>query len=426
MTSAQLNSERFLNTLARLVKLGPSLQNAPNAGLVPEEALACSVVESVLRPLEAAGFAKLQRYSAKGQESRPSLIVTVPGTQGGSIGLVGAHFDVVPADREKEFWTSDPFELTIGEGGLLRGRGVTDCLGHIALLTELLLQLHAQGIRPSHTLHVVMIANEEERTIPGIGLEYLGDIGALQPLKDGPVYWLDSADFGPTLGTAGIATWEIRAKGVGGHSGMPQNCVNALELSMATAHALSDWFRLHVPPHPDESRWRFSSPSTCKATRIDCDNNKITKIPGAASIFGDMRITPFYDVAAIFSQAVAFVSSLNEDMQRGINRSGFPQLRTKQGVTGSVELISEGKLTEGIACNLDSPSLDILTRAIREVRGDSRVEPFSMTGSLPLVRELQRRGFDVQITGFGESRSYHAPNEAANLGDFEDGMRILG
>ena len=49
-----------------------------------------------------------------------------------------------------------------------------------------------------------------------------------------------------------------------------------------------------------------------------------------------------------------------------------------------------------------------------------------MTGSLPLVRDLQRRGYDVQITGFGESRSYHAPNEVAKLGDFEDGIRILG
>ena len=87
-----------------------------------------------------------------------------------------------------------------------------------------------------------MIANEEERTIPGIGLEYLGDIGVLEPLKSGPVYWLDSADFGPTLGTGGIATWELRVTGVGGHSGMPHNCVNALELGMAATQALIEWF----------------------------------------------------------------------------------------------------------------------------------------------------------------------------------------
>jgi hypothetical protein len=41
------------------------------------------------------------------------------------------------------------------------------------------------------------------------------------------------------------------------------------------------------------------------------------------------------------------------------------------------------------------------------------------------VRDLQRKGFDVQITGFGRSSSYHAPNEQAHLGHFRDGFAIL-
>lgn len=423
---AALNRERFVTTLAQLIALGPRLQNAPKAKLIPEEALACGVVESRLRPLAESGFATVQRYSAKGLESRPSLLVTVPGEKNRSIAFVGAHFDVVPADRVKEQWATDPFELVQTPSGTLKGRGVTDCLGHVALLTEMLLELHAKGKNAGPTIHVVMIANEEERALPGIGLEYLADLGVLQPLKAGPLYWLDSADFGPTLGTGGIATWELRATGVAGHSGMPHNCVNAIELAMATVQALSAWFTQQVPPHPDEARWRFSSPSSCKPTVFKCDNNKITIIPGQASVLGDLRITPFYDVAATLSGAIAFVESLNDKLRRGVELPNFPRTRTQSGITGRVELAPEGKLSEGIACNLDSAGLSVLTRAIAEVRGESRVAPYSMTGSLPLVRDLQRRGFDVQITGFGESRSYHAPNEQAQLGDFEDGLRILG
>src|SRR5664280_132658 len=208
-----LNRTRFVNTLAQLVALGPRLQNAPSAHLIPKEVLACDVVESLLTPLQTAGFATLTRYSAPGQESRPCLVVTVPGTQSGSIAFVGAHFDVVPADCEKEQWLTDPFKLSVDSDGTLRGRGVTDCLGHVALLAEMLLELFSNGKRPKQTLHIVMIANEEERAIPGIGLEYVGDCGALEPLKEGPIYWLDSADFGPTLGTGGIATWDLQAKG---------------------------------------------------------------------------------------------------------------------------------------------------------------------------------------------------------------------
>ncbi len=420
-----LNRERFVSTLARLVELGPRLQNAPNAGLVPEESLACAVVEDLLSPLRSSGFATVQRFCASGMESRPSLIVTVPGAGTKSVALVGAHFDVVPADREAEHWVTDPFKLVVDRDGTLSGRGVTDCLGHVALLTELLLDLHARSIKPSRTIHVVMIANEEERAIPGIGLEYLGDIGVLEPLKSGPLYWLDSADFGPTLGTGGIATWELRATGASGHSGLPHNCVNALELGMAAVQALVGWFRGHVPPHTDELRWRFASPSTCKPTMIQCDNNKITKIPGYVTVRGDMRVTPFYDIASVLNDACGFVDSLNRQIQAGVALSGFPRTRADTGVTGKVELVPEGKLSEGIACDLDSPALESLSRAIAEVRGTSRGEAYSMTGSLPMVRDLQRRGFDVQITGFGESRSYHAPNEQAKLRDFEDGLRIL-
>jgi acetylornithine deacetylase/succinyl-diaminopimelate desuccinylase-like protein len=138
-----------------------------------------------------------------------------------------------------------------------------------------------------------------------------------------------------------------------------------------------------------------------------------------------MRITPFYEVKQTLERAIGYVAELNQRLRNGEQLPGFPRTRTADGQVGSVELRPEGKLGEGIACDLDSPGLHALERAIGEVRG-SAVQPYSMTGSLPLVRDLQRRGFDVQITGFGESRSYHAPNEQAKLKDFEDGMRILG
>jgi acetylornithine deacetylase len=49
-----------------------------------------------------------------------------------TLALVGAHMDVVPANPEG--WQRDPFTLSV-EGDKLFGRGTTDCLGHVALLT---------------------------------------------------------------------------------------------------------------------------------------------------------------------------------------------------------------------------------------------------------------------------------------------------
>jgi acetylornithine deacetylase/succinyl-diaminopimelate desuccinylase-like protein len=270
-----------------------------------------------------------------------------------------------------------------------------------------------------------LIANEEDAPVPEIGLDYVVDGGYVDELKAGPIYWLDSADFGPTVGTGGVAMWQLDVTGVTGHSGMTHNCVNALELAMAASLALGEWFRGAYPPHPDEQRYGFLTPSTLKATVINVANNKITKIPGSARVEGDIRLTPFYDMREARQRAIDFVNELDHKLERGEPPPGFPQIRAADGRRGRVELHAKGRFMEGIACNLQSPGLEALERAMQSVRGQQSVKRFSMTGSLPLVRDLQRKGFDVQITGFGRSTYYHAPNEQAKLEHFRDGFAIL-
>lgn len=420
-----LNEPRFLELLRRLIALTPRLQNSPDAGLVPEERLAAEVVLETLAPHIERGFIQAELLAAPGHEARPSLVLTLPGSAAGTIGLVGAHFDVVPADQRAEGWERNPFELSVGPDGTLYGRGVTDCLGHVAVLTDLLLQLAEADVRPGRTLKVVLISNEEEAPVPEIGLDYVVAQGRLDDLEQGPIYWLDSADFGPTVGTGGVVMWELHVGGVTGHSGMTHNCVNALELAMATTLELVRWFRKTYPPHPDEGRWGFLTASTLKPTVISVPNNKITKVPGSAVVEGDVRLTPFYDMREAIEGAVAFVSELDRRIESGDLPEGFPRVRTVGGQRGSVRLERKGRFMEGIACQLDSPGLSALTEAIRHVRGDAGAQPFAMTGSLPLVRDLQRRGFDVQITGFGRSTYYHAPNEQAELEHFRQGFAIL-
>ncbi|MEB2311363.1 MAG: M20/M25/M40 family metallo-hydrolase [Sorangiineae bacterium] len=425
MNTETLDRARFIDILRRLIALTPRLQNSPGVGLIPEERLAAEVVLEELRPHIERGFIRAERLAAPGHEARPNLMLTVTGAEAGTIGLVGAHFDVVPADREGEGWTHDPFELRVEDDGTLYARGVTDCLGHVALLTEYLRWLAESGRRPRRTVSVVLISNEEEAPLPEIGLDYVVGAGHLDALRGGPIYWLDSADFGPTVGTGGMCMWELAVEGVPGHSGLTHNCVNALELAMATTLALGEWFRGAFPTHPDEARYGFLSSSTLKATVINAANQKTSKIPGAVTVSGDIRLVPFYDMNAAVAGAIDFVKKLDERIQRGDPPAGFPRTRTVNGESGHLALTQKGRFMEGIACDLESPGLAALERAMRSARGADAVAPYSMTGSLPLVRDLQRSGFDVQITGFGRSIYYHAPNEQAKLRDFEDGFVIL-
>lgn len=424
MQTLALDEPRFLSLLSDLVAFGPRLANSPSAGLIPEEKLAADRVLASLAPHLAAGRVKAELLAAPGHEKRPNLVLTLPGEGSGIVGFVGAHFDVVPADREGEGWLRDPWQLEV-EGGQLYGRGVTDCLGHVALLTDLVVGLCERGMRPKKTLKVVLISNEEEAPLPEIGLDYAASVGALDDLQAGTIYWLDSADFGPTVGTGGMAMWRLEATGVGGHSGFTQNCVNALELANASARALVEWFEQRFPAHSDEARWGFLSPSSLKATRMQVPNDKVTKIPGLAVVEGDIRLTPFYEMKDAIGGAEAFVAELDRRIEANDPPRGFPRTRTLSGERGRVKLEPVGRSMEGIACKLDSPGLDALRQALRAARPGVEPKAYSMTGSLPLVRDLQRRGFDVQITGFGRSSYYHAPNEQAELEHFRQGYRIL-
>jgi acetylornithine deacetylase len=222
-----------------------------------------------------------------------------------------------------------------------------------------------------------------------------------------------------------MAMWRLEVEGIGGHSGMPQNCVNAFELAMAASLRLAEWFHSKYVAHPDEARWGFLSPSSLKSTVVSVSNDKVSKIPGLAQVQGDIRLTPFYDIEEAMQGAVEYIRALDRSVAAGEELLGFPRVRTADGRHGRVELRFTGRYVEGIACNLESDGLAALKQALERVRGAGSVAPFSMTGSLPLVRDLQRRGFDVQITGFGRSVYYHAPNEQALLQHFREGFLVL-
>jgi len=424
MSDLELDRERFVTLLAELVSLGPHLVNAVEQGQTPREGLAAEVVLAALAPHVARGALTVERIAAPGHEDRPNLLLTLPGSGSGQVAFVGAHLDVVPADRAAEGWSRDPFTLAVEEG-VLYGRGTTDCLGHVALLTELLRALAARGAPPRRTVTVVLIANEESSPVSGIGLDYLLARGRLDPLAGGPVYWLDAADFGPTVGTGGVARWRLEVEGIPGHSGMPHQCVNALELGVAVALELGRWCAEQAPAHPEERRYGFASSSSFKATVIDAPNRGVSTIPGHVVVEGDLRVTPFYSAAELTARLAARAAELGHALAAGAAPPGLPPARTADGRAGRLEFAWVGPPTEGLACNLASPALGALEAAIRRRRGAGAVQRTSMTGALPLVSELARRGMDLAITGFGRGRYYHAADEQASLDDFADGFAIL-
>lgn len=123
------------------------MQNAPSIGFVPRENVISDLVLAELSPFTVQHGGSLTVERVEYVSGRGNVIITYQHPEdrarystaaNGSdapptVAFMGSHMDVVPADPET--WERDPFSLVV-EGDKLFGRGTTDCLGHVALMTR--------------------------------------------------------------------------------------------------------------------------------------------------------------------------------------------------------------------------------------------------------------------------------------------------
>jgi len=419
MTSIELNEQRFLDLLTKLIGETEHLQNNPPEH-VPKEDLAIKHVLDVLTPHSTAHDGPLTVKKINYVQDRGNLIITYPAATNTTrtVSFVGSHLDVVPA--VKGLWKVEPFKLS-REDDYLYGRGTTDCLGHVALLTDFFAQLAEKRPQLSVTVVAVFIASEEHPT-EGVGVEELVKRHELDFLKGGPVYWVDSADSQPCIGTAASIDWKLTVTGHLFHSGLPDKAINPLELGFEAFHVMQDRFYKDFPATPEEQTYHFINPSTFKPTQISTSAGSINQIPAECYISGDIRLTPFYKVEDAKAKLQSYVKDLNESItslpSRGPSKYVLPD-----GTRGKLELKFSDEVMPGIACNLDSEGFKAIDTATREVLGESK--PYSIGGSLPLVKDLQNEGFDIQITGYGKQSVYHGDNEYCLLSDMKNAAKIL-
>jgi len=425
----ELDEAKFLELLKKVMSESEHVQNDPKQGFIPQEGLVAAHLVEALKPFseENGGPLKVELLTYK--EGRPNVKITYPGTDPTrTLGFIGSHMDVVPANPES--WDRNPFELTI-EGDKLHGRGATDCLGHCVMVTMLMAALGEHKPVLERSVVALFIAGEEGAEA-GVGVDMVVNAGKIDELKNGPVVWIDSADSQPCVGTAGVLQWHLKATGRLFHSGLPHRGINSLELVNEACAEIQKRFYKDFPAHPDEKKYNFSTCSTMKPTQIEIAKGSLNQLPPWTKISGDIRLTPFYDAGVVYKTVLGYVDDLNANIGQLPTRGpcskytlDLPDVDIKQGL---LELEFSGGIEDirhmgGIACNLESPGLAALTEAFKAVRGKG--EPYAITGSLPLVREMQAAGFDLQITGFGLSSTYHADNEYVLLSDIKDAFLVL-
>jgi len=413
--------------LKKLIGESRHVQNNPPK-FVPEEDKIVDHVLQFLDPYLVKNGGVLHVQHIHSQPRRGNLIVQYrPEGATKYVSFVGSHLDVVPADPSG--WKHDPFKLT-RDGDFLYGRGTTDCLGHVALLTDLLCSIGQTKPALSTIVTVCFIASEENASIPDIGVDHVVRLGLLDEIKAGPVFWVDSSDSNPCIGTAGAAMWTLRIDGRLFHSGLPHKGINPIELGSDVLSEIQKRFYQDFPPHAQEKVYNFASPSTMKPTQIRCAEGGLNQIPPWCEIRGDIRLTPFYNIVDCIAKVKGYASELHQNVTEMANptvrgpASKYEVVDTEgKTIRGVVSLTFEEHPYKGIACKLDSVGYTAFCSATKSVVGE--VKPFSICGSLPLVGDMQEAGYDLQVCGFGKSAVYHGDNEYCLLSDMKNAAKIL-
>ncbi len=398
------NQARFLEILAKLITAAEVVQNRGAQEPIPREREIVNIVRSYLdKHADTLDFKEYEYY-----KDRPNLIITRKGTGTRTVGLIGSHLDVVPANPAH--WKRNPFQLIV-EGDVMYGRGTTDCIGHVAALTEFLLTLSEQKIQLATTIVVLFMANEESLAITDIGIERLVPEGHLDMLKGHTALWLDCSDSELCIATKGVATWTLTVKGKRAHSGYPEKGINALTLACTIIDNLQTWFYKTIKHAPEGKKLKMTPPSM-SPTLVSTTNDAVNAIPAEVMIKGDLRVPPGHNTQKL-------IALIKEHLPALVPKAKKPHNYENSEV--SIEFASHVENPFWTVTNTEQYKQ--VARALKK----AGIPPKTSTsgGTLPAIGDLQQRGVTIFATGFGKGNAYHQDNEYALISDFMKGLDFL-
>lgn len=236
----------------------------------------------------------------------------------------------------------------------------------------------------------IFIANEENSTFVGIGVDQLAKEGYMDELKTGPLFWVDAADSEPCVGTAGNVQWQLDFKGKLFHSGLPHRGINSIEFAMDAVNYIQKRFYGEYGPHPEEERYNFMTSSTMKPTQVSCAAGALNQLPPSTTVQGDIRLVPFYDIKAAKKTVEDCVAEINANPEI-VNQSMLHGPHSKYVLPegdgkGAVVLkwITEGE--NGIACDLESVGHKALLSATTEILG--KAKHYSVSGCFSICYSM--------------------------------------
>lgn len=178
--------------------------------------------------------------------TRPNVVGSIPGTEGGPTLILRAHTDVVPSYKRDQ-WETDPFVATEIDG-VIHGRGAADAKGSLAAMMAAARAIKESGVRLKGNLLLVAWVGDEfkppdSQYFDGISYLAMNDLIKGEMFVAGEPYDLRICPI-----TRGRIWFSIHVGGESTHgANYPVRGVNAILQGYKLIHEI---FQIEVGEHP--------------------------------------------------------------------------------------------------------------------------------------------------------------------------------
>ena len=379
------SSENEMVELEKLLTSVPAL--APENGGDGETKKA-DALESYLRNQ---GVTNIERFEAPDErvssKKRPSLVVTLPGESDEYSIWCMAHLDVVPVG-DKSVWQTDPWCATVKDGKIF-GRGVEDNQQGLVSSVFAGLAYLKNGIKPSHTVKFLFMADEE------CGSKF-GVIWLLQNTnlfrKNDLILIPDGGDsLGQTIEIAekNIIWFKFHVYGKQVHGSRPDQGKNAC---LAAANLTVKLNGLEKVFNKTDKMFEPAR-STFQPTMRFSNVEGVNIIPGEDIFCFDCRVLPCYSLEMVISAVEKLCKECEDEF----------------GVQVCYEILQQ---SESPATPKDAKVVQKLSESIKNVHN---IEPKLIgIGGGTVAAEFRRLGYDCAVWSTLDECA-HMPNEYCKI-----------
>jgi acetylornithine deacetylase len=231
----------------------------------------------------------------------------------------------------------------------------------------------------------------------------------------------------PVLACGTGMAWSLKVHGKKAHTEFPHNGINPIPIAMEAVKKIVEKFNELCPHTEEDDKYKFKTHSNMKPT--------IVKMPDGASanqyadwveIIGDVRMTPtkFNDPFQLKVDILEFVEQLNvHELPKWHEAFGTKCGEGENEVEAKIEFNWVFGPYCGIVTNLESDSYKLIRDAT--LAHHPTCDSCSDLGAVPLVKQMQDAGIDIQIMGYGVGDVYHGNDEYCTLSGMKKGFYIL-